>query len=186
MPLLFASGMSLIDTLDGILMLYAYSWASIDKKRRIFFNLYLTLVSAFIAIVVATIEILGLFSSEFNLKYGHFWSIINIINEHFEYVGYAILIFFGLSMITATITFKYCIATNNETSDNNNRNNNNNNNWSNQSNSLHTSENTNNLILEETKISANAQIRRKKEADYLRNRMLQMARGNVEAIDICN
>ena len=45
LPCLFASGMSLIDTLDGILMLYAYSWASVDRKRRIFFNLYLTSVS---------------------------------------------------------------------------------------------------------------------------------------------
>ena len=52
---LFAVGMSLIDTLDGLMMLWAYSWAQLDPARQIF-NLFLTCVSAFIALVVAAVE----------------------------------------------------------------------------------------------------------------------------------
>ena len=178
LPLLFAAGMSLIDTLDGILMLYAYSWASVDKKRRLFFNLYLTIVSAFIAIVVATVEVLGLLSSELSLTHGWFWSGVSSINEHFEYVGYSILGFFGLSMVCAAVLFKCCLGEGEgesgggvgggvgrgvgiERSSNNT---------------------ADTLILGgETKTVAS---KRAKEADYLRKRMLNMARGNVQAIDI--
>ena len=182
LPLLFAAGMSLIDTLDGILMLYAYSWASVDKKRRLFFNLYLTIVSASIAIIVASIEVLGLVSSEFNYTEGWFWSRINSINAHFEYVGYSILGFFGVSMVCATVVFKCCIgATGGEGTSVKDRG----------EEGRTTVESNGGLasFLVETKsalpnTAVQVSSKRAKEADYLRQRMLNMARGNVQAIDI--
>jgi high-affinity nickel-transport protein len=68
LPCLFAAGMSLVDTLDGMMMLWAYSWSQLDPARRIFFNLFLTCVSALIALVVAIVEVLGLIQAELGLR----------------------------------------------------------------------------------------------------------------------
>ena len=182
LPLLFAAGMSLIDTLDGILMLYAYSWASVDRRRKMFFNLYLTIISAFIAIVVAAVEILGLLSSELDWKEGWFWSWINSINNHFEYVGYSILGIFGLSMVVAAVLFKCCIG------------------GGGQDEMMEAEDEDEDEEggggggsgevggegsgVGESKSTGTGISNRDKEADYLRSRLLNMARGNVQAIDI--
>lgn len=59
LPLLFAAGMSIVDTADGMMMFWAYQFALKDSVSRLQFNLYLTLVSAVIALLVATLEVLG-------------------------------------------------------------------------------------------------------------------------------
>jgi HoxN/HupN/NixA family high-affinity nickel-transporter len=88
LPSLFAAGMSLIDTLDGMMMLWTYSWAQLEPQRRIFFNLFLTIMSAVIAIIVAVIEILGRVQDGMELEGSVFWDGIKAINENFEIVGY--------------------------------------------------------------------------------------------------
>jgi high-affinity nickel-transport protein len=110
LPCLFAAGMSLIDTLDGMMMMWAYSWAQLDPARRIFFNLFLTCVSAFIALVVAVVEILGLLQAQLDLTGSWFWDSIASINDNFEYVGYSILGFFAASCLVAAAAFKCCLS----------------------------------------------------------------------------
>ena len=44
-PALFAAGMSLIDTTDGVLMLSTYNWAFVKPIRKLYYNLTITLVS---------------------------------------------------------------------------------------------------------------------------------------------
>ena len=105
LPCLFAAGMSLIDTLDGMMMLVAYRWAASDPLKKIFFNLFLTVVSAVIALVVAVLEVLGLIQARMGLR-GWFWDGIHFIGDHFEYVGYSILAFFALSCMTAALIHK--------------------------------------------------------------------------------
>ena len=61
---MFASGMSLVDTLDGIMMMWAYGWAMLHPARKVFYNLVLTMVSAIIALLVGVIEILGCVQQE--------------------------------------------------------------------------------------------------------------------------
>ena len=39
LPILFAAGMSLLDTLDGILMTSAYNWAFFNPIRKIYYNI---------------------------------------------------------------------------------------------------------------------------------------------------
>lgn len=51
LPALFAAGMALIDTLDGIIMLGAYEWAVLEPLRRLKYNLVITLASAILALV---------------------------------------------------------------------------------------------------------------------------------------
>ncbi|MEF9672615.1 hypothetical protein QNM99_11390 [Pseudomonas sp. PCH446] len=72
-PLLFSAGMSLVDTLDGHLMLGAYGWAYMKPIRKIYYNMTITLVSVVVAVVIGTIEALGLISGKLELK-GPLWT----------------------------------------------------------------------------------------------------------------
>jgi high-affinity nickel-transport protein len=58
-PLLFLSAMSLIDTTDGLLMMFAYRWALDDPQRKRFFNIAVTSVSVAAAIIIGSVELLS-------------------------------------------------------------------------------------------------------------------------------
>jgi len=114
LPLMFGSGMALVDTLDGMLMAYSYEWALNQPRHKLFYNLFLTMVTGLIALLVGLIESLGCIEAEMNLS-GPFWNVIGSINDHFEYVGYSIIVFFVLSLAIALITLKYCINNDSDT-----------------------------------------------------------------------
>ena len=42
LPILFTAGMSLMDTLDGVFMNFAYSWAFFNPVRKVYYNLAIT------------------------------------------------------------------------------------------------------------------------------------------------
>lgn len=56
-PLLFAAGMSLVDTTDSILMLGAYGWAFLNPARKLGYNATITSASVLTAVLVGTIEL---------------------------------------------------------------------------------------------------------------------------------
>jgi len=58
LPLLFAAGMSLMDTLDGAFMSHAYGWAFSNPVRKVFYNISVTSLSVAVALVVGTLELL--------------------------------------------------------------------------------------------------------------------------------
>ena len=60
LPFIFAAGMSLMDTIDGVFMSKAYGWAFVTPIRKIYYNITMTSLSIFIAFVIGTIEIVGL------------------------------------------------------------------------------------------------------------------------------
>ena len=60
LPILFAAGMSLFDTIDGCFMNFAYDWAFSRPIRKVYYNLTITGLSVFVALFVGTIELLGL------------------------------------------------------------------------------------------------------------------------------
>lgn len=51
-PLVFTAGMSLIDSLAGVLMLGAYGWAFINPDRKLYYNLVITLISGAVALLI--------------------------------------------------------------------------------------------------------------------------------------
>jgi len=57
LPILFASGMTLMDTTDGILMSKAYHWAFVNPLRKIFYNLTTTGLSIVAALLIGSIEL---------------------------------------------------------------------------------------------------------------------------------
>jgi nickel/cobalt transporter (NiCoT) family protein len=58
LPLLFAAGMSLMDTIDGAFMSHAYGWAFSNPVRKIFYNISVTSLSVAVALAIGTIELL--------------------------------------------------------------------------------------------------------------------------------
>src|SRR6195256_6008404 len=58
LPLIFAAGMSLMDTADGAFMAKAYSWAFASPVRKVFYNLTMTSLSVFVALFVGVVELM--------------------------------------------------------------------------------------------------------------------------------
>jgi high-affinity nickel-transport protein len=105
-PILFAAGMSLIDTTDNILMLGAYGWAFIKPVRKLYYNLTITFVSVVVALVVGGIEALGLLASQLHLT-GSFFTAILRLNSSFGTLGYLIVGLFALSWIVSIAIYKW-------------------------------------------------------------------------------
>ncbi len=105
-PTLFAAGMSLIDTTDGILMLSAYDWAFIKPIRKLYYNLTITFVSVMVAVLIGGIEALGLLGDQLALK-GGFWSAIGSLNDNFNALGFAIIGLFIVTWIGSVIIYRY-------------------------------------------------------------------------------
>jgi len=62
LPVVFAAGMSLMDTIDGVLMCGAYGWAFAHPLRKVFYNLTITGLSAVVALFIGTVELVSVFS----------------------------------------------------------------------------------------------------------------------------
>jgi high-affinity nickel-transport protein len=105
-PALFAAGMSLIDTTDGILMLGAYDWAYVKPIRKLFYNMSITLVSVVIAVLVGGIEALGLIRNQLQLS-GRFWEFVGTLNDNFNNLGFIIIGIFILAWITSVFIYRY-------------------------------------------------------------------------------
>lgn len=89
-PALFTAGMSLIDTIDGVLMVRAYGWAFIKPVRKLYYNLTMTLISIIVALLIGSIEALGLLANKLGLE-GYLWDFIDGVNESFGVLGYLII-----------------------------------------------------------------------------------------------
>ena len=105
-PILFAAGMSLIDTTDNILMLGAYGWAFIKPVRKLYYNLTITFVSVLVALIVGGIEALSLVASQLHLS-GSFFAAILRLNSSFGTLGYLIVGLFALSWIVSIAIYKW-------------------------------------------------------------------------------
>jgi high-affinity nickel-transport protein len=65
-PLLFAAGMSLMDTLDGLLMTVAYDWAFMQPVRKVYYNLAVTGLSIAVALLIGSIELVSILHDDLN------------------------------------------------------------------------------------------------------------------------
>jgi high-affinity nickel-transport protein len=76
LPIVFAAGMSLMDTVDGVLMCGAYGWAFANPLRKVFYNLTVTGLSVAVALLVGTIELLSIAASRFTALHGGVWDAV--------------------------------------------------------------------------------------------------------------
>ena len=105
-PALFAAGMSLVDTTDGILMLGAYNWAFVRPMRKLYYNLVITAVSVVVAVLIGGIEGLGLIGGQLSLK-GWFWDGIGALNDNFNGLGFVIIGVFIFAWIASLLIYRY-------------------------------------------------------------------------------
>jgi len=105
-PALFAAGMSLIDTTDGVLMLGAYNWAFVKPIRKLYYNLTITFVSVVVAVLIGGIEALGLIGDQFSFS-GWFWDGIGALNDNFNGLGCVIIGVFMAAWVGSIIVYRY-------------------------------------------------------------------------------
>jgi len=105
LPLIFAAGMSLMDSLDGIFMTKAYAWAFTSPLRKIYYNLTTTGLSIFVAFVIGTIQLVGVLSEKTSIaKYQPFTAIAEIdLNR----VGYFIVASFVAAWLISVLIWKF-------------------------------------------------------------------------------
>jgi nickel/cobalt transporter (NiCoT) family protein len=104
LPVLFAAGMSLMDSIDGSFMNFAYGWAFSKPVRKVFYNLTVTGLSVAVAVVIGTIELGGLVASELNLS-GSFWSWFE--NIDINLLGFIIVGMFVLTWAVALSVWRF-------------------------------------------------------------------------------
>ncbi len=104
LPLIFAAGMSLMDTADGAFMAKAYSWAFTSPIRKVFYNLTMTSLSVFVALFVGVVELLQVLILKFDLKGGFFSAIAGF--DLVGRAGYFIVAAFVVVWVAALLIYK--------------------------------------------------------------------------------
>ncbi|GAA1238634.1 HoxN/HupN/NixA family nickel/cobalt transporter [Kitasatospora nipponensis] len=89
LPVLFAAGMSLLDTIDGSFMNFAYEWAFSQPVRKIYYNLTVTGLSVLVALVIGVIELASLLADQLDVTTGPLGWIgsLDLNNVGFAIVG---------------------------------------------------------------------------------------------------
>nr|WP_285555381.1 HoxN/HupN/NixA family nickel/cobalt transporter [Streptomyces hygroscopicus] len=104
LPVLFAAGMSLLDTIDGSFMNFAYEWAFSKPVRKVYYNLTITGLSVAVALVIGSVELLGLLTDKMNL-HGAFWDWISSLD--LNTVGFIVAGLFFATWAIALVVWKF-------------------------------------------------------------------------------
>jgi high-affinity nickel-transport protein len=104
LPILFAAGMSLLDTIDGAFMNFAYGWAFSRPVRKVFYNITITGLSVAVALIVGSIELLAVLAEKLSLT-GGVWD--RVSNLDLNLVGYGIVGLFVLTWAVALAVWRF-------------------------------------------------------------------------------
>jgi high-affinity nickel-transport protein len=104
LPILFAAGMSLLDTLDGAFMNFAYGWAFSKPIRKIFYNITVTGLSVAVALLIGSVELLAVLADRLSLS-GGIWDFVSHLDLNL--VGYAIVGLFVLTWAAALAVWHF-------------------------------------------------------------------------------
>jgi high-affinity nickel-transport protein len=103
LPILFAAGMSLWDTIDGSFMNFAYNWAFSQPVRKVYYNIAITGLSVTVAVVIGGIELVGVLANQLH------WNgeVINwIAGLDLNTVGYFIVALFAVTWVVALLVWR--------------------------------------------------------------------------------
>jgi nickel/cobalt transporter (NiCoT) family protein len=104
LPVLFAAGMCLMDTADGVLMTGAYGWAFRRPVRKVYYNLTITAISVAVALVVGTIELVGVLADQAGIEHGPLAAVAGIPLDR---AGYVIVGLFVVAWVGALAIWRY-------------------------------------------------------------------------------
>jgi nickel/cobalt transporter (NiCoT) family protein len=103
LPLIFAAGMSLMDTADGAFMSHAYGWAFSNPLRKIYYNITVTSLSIAVALLIGMIELLQVMAAKLSLT-GGLWGFLD--NLDFGHIGYVVVGLFVATWAFSVILWK--------------------------------------------------------------------------------
>jgi high-affinity nickel-transport protein len=86
LPVLFAAGMTLFDTIDGVFMAHAYKWAFLKPIRKIYYNFTVTILSVTVALSIGIILLVQLAAEELRVP-----ALAWVSSVDLEYVGFALV-----------------------------------------------------------------------------------------------
>ncbi len=102
LPVLFAAGMTLFDTADGVFMAHAYKWALLSPIRRIYYNLTVTILSVVVALVIGGIVLLQLLAERF-----HIVALSWATRLDLQYLGYLMVGLFAVIWAISVSTWRF-------------------------------------------------------------------------------
>jgi high-affinity nickel-transport protein len=103
LPILFAAGMSLMDTADGMFMSTAYRWAFTTPLRKLYYNVTVTAVSVIAALLIGSVELIQVLSDKLHLQ-SAFFQWVNALN--FANLGYMLVVLFILAWVISVTIWK--------------------------------------------------------------------------------
>jgi high-affinity nickel-transport protein len=104
LPVLFAAGMSLLDSIDGCFMNFAYGWAFSKPVRKVYYNITITGLSVAVALLIGGVEIVSILTEKLSITSGPLaW----IGSLDLNVVGYAIVAMFVLTWVVALAVWRY-------------------------------------------------------------------------------
>jgi nickel/cobalt transporter (NiCoT) family protein len=104
LPIIFAAGMSLMDSLDGIFMTKAYGWAFTSPLRKIYYNITTTSISIFVALVIGTIQLVNVLAAKTDIESIPPFGLISSID--LGGIGYFIVLSFILAWVFSVALWK--------------------------------------------------------------------------------
>ena len=104
LPVLFAAGMSLFDTADGLFMARAYRWAFVRPVRKVFYNLTVTVLSVLIALVVGVIVLSGVLADRLDLTAG---PVASMGGLELDNIGYIVVGLFAATWVVALSIWRF-------------------------------------------------------------------------------
>ncbi len=104
LPVLFAAGMCLMDTIDGVFMNAAYGWAFAKPVRKVFYNITITSISVAVALIIGTIELISVLADQAHITSGPLTAIANV---NLDYAGYGIVALFVLAWLIAIAVWHF-------------------------------------------------------------------------------
>jgi nickel/cobalt transporter (NiCoT) family protein len=104
LPVLFAAGMSLLDTVDGCFMNFAYGWAFSEPIRKVYYNITITGLSVAVALVIGTVELVSILTEKLAISSG---PLAALGRADLNDVGYAIVALFVLTWAVALAVWRF-------------------------------------------------------------------------------
>jgi high-affinity nickel-transport protein len=104
LPVLFAAGMSLLDTIDGCFMNFAYGWAFSKPVRKVYYNITITGLSVAVALIIGTIELVSILTDKLHITTGPLAAIGGLDLNN---VGYVIVGLFVATWVIALLVWRY-------------------------------------------------------------------------------
>jgi len=104
LPILFAAGMSLLDSIDGSFMNFAYGWAFSKPVRKVYYNLVITGLSVAVALLIGGQELISILVDKLEITSG---PLATIGGLNLNLMGYVVVALFIVTWAVALLVWRF-------------------------------------------------------------------------------